>query len=89
MEKRFELYLYDGAGRGKSQYFDHLEDLLAVAEEFVGDDMEMTSQFNAYDHFKNRDISHNVAMYIMEGVETIDIVCYTLDVALRKTNETI
>lgn len=89
MKKRFELYLYDGAGRGKSLYFDHLEDLLVVAEEFVGDDMEMTSQFNAYDHFKNRDISHNVGMYIMEGVETIDIVCYTLNVALRQTNETI
>ena len=39
--KRFELFLYDGAGRGKSLYFDHLEDLLVVAEAFVGDDMEM------------------------------------------------
>lgn len=76
MKKRFEIFLYDGAGRGKSQYFDHLEDLLVVAEEFVGDDMEMTSQFNAYDHLKNRDISHNVGMYIMEGVESIDIDCY-------------
>ena len=71
------LFLYDGAGRGKSLYFDHLEDLLVVAEEFVGDDMEMVSQFNAYDHFNNRDISHNVGMYVMEGVETIDYDCYT------------
>ena len=74
--KRFELFLYDGAGRGKSLYFDHLEDLLVVAEAFVGDDMEMASQFNAYDHFKNRDISHNIGMYVMEGVETIDNDCY-------------
>lgn len=75
MKKRFEIFLYDGAGRGKSLYFDHLEDLLVVAEAFVGDDMEMTSQFNAYDHLNKRDISHNVGMYVMEGAWYDTYVC--------------
>jgi hypothetical protein len=66
MSKRFELYLYDGAGRGKSEYFDHLEDLMVVATKFVDGNAEMTSQFEAYDNGK--EISHNVGMFIMESI---------------------
>lgn len=66
MDKRFKLYLYDGAGRGKSEYFDHLEELMAVATKFVDGNAEMTSQFEAYDNGK--EISHNVGMFIMESI---------------------
>jgi len=66
MSKRFELYLYDGAGRGKSEYFDHLEDLMVVATKFVDGNAEMISQFEAYDNGK--EISHNVGMFIMESI---------------------
>ena len=68
MNKRFELYLYDGCGKGKSEYFDHLEDLMERAEEFVGDDVEMTSQFEAFDKSNGKDISHKVGVYLMEGM---------------------
>lgn len=66
MSKRFKLYLYDGAGKGKSEYFDHLEDLMAVATEFVDGNAEMASQFDAYDNGK--EITHNVGVFIMESI---------------------
>lgn len=72
MDNRFELYLYDGKGGGDSFFFEHLEDLMLYAQEFIGDDEEKTSQFNAYDltHGYKKDISHAVGLFVMENIET-------------------
>lgn len=69
MEKRFNLFLYDGQGGGSNKHFDHLEDVMTAVKSFINYDTELLSQFIVTDNGK--DITASVRSFVEKSLPSI------------------